>query len=104
MSINPVAPILPARLRVAASKRTVENITDFLARHPEYRQTSANKELIRDFLAKAGVVVPSVAKLEQALVELRGILELAEEAIAVRHISLKDSPGPRVQKISIEGI
>lgn len=89
----------PRRLREAASKRTAENIAEFLAQNPQYKLTNGNKELFRDFLAKAGVVVPSVAALDRAMKALHGELELAEEATAMRVISLKGT-GPRVRKVA----
>lgn len=92
-------PILPARLKQAASKRTKAAVDSFLQAHKEYVPSVANRALFTQYFSTHGILVPGEKALSEAFAALHDELELAPEAIAVRHISLKGL-GPKVHKVS----
>jgi hypothetical protein len=88
----------------AVKKRVRVAIENFVEANPNYRKTAHNRALIEDWLLTHGSVVPSVETLTQGFSELQDELDLTERpAVAAKIISLKDSPGPRVQKVSFGG-
>jgi hypothetical protein len=87
----------------AVRKRVVAAISEFTATHPEYLPSSTNRALIEDWLLRNGVVVPSPETLEKAFDELLPELELAEQAVTVRHTSLANTPGPKIQRVNFGG-
>jgi len=87
------------RLARAANLRVRQAINLWLTEHPEYVASATNRALFADYFDRNGILVPGIAALNAAYLELRSQLELTPEATCMKVISLKGT-GPTVRKVA----